>query len=213
MKNAGTVKWNEPVRVLIAEDEAASAAKVERLITQRGFVHAGTARNGNEAVELCKSERPDVILMDVQMPQMDGLAATRRIQKICPTPVVVLTAYESPDFLEEASAVGVSAYLMKPPNAAEIERAITIALARHGDLMECKRLYQELDGEKKRLEEALKEIRDLREILPICSFCKKIRDDKGYWEQLEAYIQKHTGAKFSHSVCPDCAEEHYSDIE
>jgi PAS domain S-box-containing protein len=74
-------------------------------------------------------------------------------------------------------------------------------------------------GEKERekliteLQEALKEIKTLRGILPLCSFCKKIRDDKGYWESVDVYIDKHSQADISHSICPDCAKEHYPDYE
>ena len=63
------------------------------------------------------------------------------------------------------------------------------------------------------LQVALKEIKTLRGILPLCSFCKKIRDDKGYWEQVDVYIHKHLQADISHSICPDCAKEHYPDLD
>jgi AmiR/NasT family two-component response regulator len=212
VKSPDLLSDKKPIRVLVAEDEQMSAAKIERLLTDHGYVHVGTAANGKEAEEMTASLRPDVVLMDVQMPEMDGLTATRRIQKACPTPVVILTAYETSEFIEEASEAGASAYLMKPPNASEIDRAIIIALARHGDLMKCKALYEELSAEKQRLEEAMTEIKTLREFLPICSFCKKIRDDEGYWEQIENYIHKHTGANFSHSICPECTKKHYPEI-
>ena len=63
------------------------------------------------------------------------------------------------------------------------------------------------------LQDALKEIKTLRGILPLCSFCKKIRDDKGYWEQVDVYIHKYSQADISHSICPDCAKEHYPDLK
>ncbi len=92
------------------------------------------------------------------------------------------------------------AYLAKPPKPEELERAITIALARHSDLMELRRLNNEL-------EQALGEVKKLRGILPICSNCKKIRDDQGYWKQIETYIREHSEADFSHGICPDCLNE------
>lgn len=64
-----------------------------------------------------------------------------------------------------------------------------------------------------KLEKAIREVKTLRGILPICSFCKKIRDDKGYWDQVEVYVKQHTDADFSHSICPDCAVEHYPDMD
>ena len=72
--------------------------------------------------------------------------------------------------------------------------------------------YQELMSEKRMLEDALSEVKTLQGSLPICSFCKRIRDDKGYWNQIEAYIDKHSEAKFSHSICPECSKEHYADF-
>jgi hypothetical protein len=63
------------------------------------------------------------------------------------------------------------------------------------------------------LQEAAKEIKNLRGILPLCSYCKKIRNDKGYWEQVDVYIHKHSLADVSHSICPECAKEHYPDMD
>jgi hypothetical protein len=63
------------------------------------------------------------------------------------------------------------------------------------------------------LKKALSEIKQLRGILPICSYCKKIRDDKGYWKQIESYIREHSDAEFSHGICRDCAKEHYPELD
>ena len=63
------------------------------------------------------------------------------------------------------------------------------------------------------LQEAIKEIKMLSGLLPICSYCKKVRDDKGYWNQIEAYIEEHSDVDFSHSICPECAKEHYPDLD
>ncbi len=83
----------------------------------------------------------------------------------------------------------------------------------HQDITERKRVEKEREKLIKDLQEALKEIKTLRGILPLCSFCKKIRDDKGYWEQVDVYIYKHLQADISHSLCPDCAKEHYPDLD
>lgn len=167
-----------------------------------GFALAGVASNGIEAVKMAVSLRPDVILMDIEMPELDGFGAVKQIQGHYSVPIVVLTGHEKGDFVDKANEVGVSAYLVKPPKTKEIERAIIMALGRHGDLMECWRLNRELA-------DALKEIKTLRGILPLCSFCKKIRDDKGYWEQVDVYIHKHSEADISHSICPDCMKKNY----
>jgi AmiR/NasT family two-component response regulator len=209
----------QDVRVLIAEDDYLNSEMIKGLLEEVGYTVAGEAADGFETVKMTRSLQPDVVLMDIKMPDMDGLEATRRIYESCPTPVVVLTAYEMSELVEEASAVGVGAYLVKPPNAREMERAITIAMARFDDLIELHRLNAELQaGNEARerlileLQEALAQVKTLSGLLPICSSCKRIRDDEGYWNQLEAYIQDHSEVVFSHGLCPECAKKLYPEI-
>jgi AmiR/NasT family two-component response regulator len=209
----------QDIHVLIAEDDHLNSEMIRGLSEDIGYTVVGEARDGLKAVEMTQSLRPDVVLMDIKMPDMDGLEATQRIQESCPTPVVVLTAYEASELLEEASATGVGAYLVKPPDARQMERAIVIAMARFDDLMELRRLNAELQaGNEARerlileLQNALDQVQTLSGLLPICSSCKKIRDDEGYWNQLEAYIQDHSDVVFSHGLCPECAKELYPEI-
>jgi len=140
------------VRVLIAEDDHLVCEMIKVALQEVGYAVVGEAMNGLEAVEMASSLQPDVVLMDIKMPDMDGLEATRRIYEHYPTPVVVLTAYETADLVKEASAVGVGAYLVKPSNAREIERAITVARARFGDMMELRRLNTELQTRNEELD-------------------------------------------------------------
>ena len=104
------------------------------------------------------------------------------------------------------------AYLLKPPKAREVERAITIAIARFGDLMSLRYLNTELEARNSELQEALDKVNLLSGLLPICSHCKKIRDDEGYWQQVEVYIRDHSEAEFSHGICPDCMRNYYPDF-
>ena len=188
--------------VLIAEDDYLVSEVIKRAINELGYVLIGKASDGAEAVKMTCELDPDVVLMDIKMPELDGLKATREIQNLCPKPVVILTAHESVELVKKASESGASSYCVKPPNVPEIERAITIAMARHNDLMELRRLNKELEN-------AINEIKTLRGIIPICSSCKKIRDDKGYWSQIECYLQKHSKAEFSHGICPECSDKLY----
>jgi CheY-like chemotaxis protein len=199
------MKIRDQIRVLVAEDNQLVAEMISQSLAKIGYEMVGLASTGTEAVSMTRSLCPDVVLMDIEMPELDGLEATRQIQQRQPTAVVVLTSHEGEELIDKASEVGASAYLTKPPKLKEIERAIIMALARHGDLMECWRLNREL-------EKALKEIKELQGILPICSACKKIRDDKGYWKQLEAYFREHSEIGFTHSICPDCADRLYPDF-
>ena len=192
-------------QVLIVEDDPLVGKMIQGVLEDIGYTVAGKAIDGLQAIEMTQSLRPDVVLMDIEMPNMDGIEATRHIYESCPTPVVVLTAHERPELVEGASAAGVGAYLVKPSNAREMERAIAIATARFDDLMELRRLNAEL-------QDAPAQVKTLSGLLPICSSCKKVRDDEGYWNQLEVYIQDHSNILFSHGLCPECAKELYPEI-
>jgi signal transduction histidine kinase len=124
---------HKKVQVLIAEDDYLVGEMIRGLLQDAGYTVVGEAMDGLEAVEKTQSLRPDVVLMDIEMPEMDGIEAMRRIYEQCPTPVVVLTAYDTPELVQQASESGVGAYLVKPPNAYEIDRAITVAMARFED--------------------------------------------------------------------------------
>lgn len=197
------------VRVLVVDDNPSVSDTIQTMLEEMGYTVVGKARDGKSAVEITQSLQPDVILMDVGMPHMDGIQATQHIQASCPTPVVVLTAHEPSELVGRAGVAGVGAYLVKPPKAPEIERAIIIAMARFADMMELRRLNAELQASNQELKHALDQVKILRGLLPICMGCKRIRDDDGYWQQLETYIRDHSEAEFSHGLCPDCAEELY----
>ena len=192
----------EPCSVLIVEDELLIGDVIQHLLEKMGYVIAGRAMNGHQALELAQTLQPGVILMDIVMPEMNGLEASRFIQQKCPKPIVLLSAYDDVSLVSQASQVGAGAYLVKPPDAQEMRRAITIATARFADMMELRRLNQEL-------QEALSKIQVLSGLLPICASCKKIRDDQGFWHQVEQYIAKHSDAIFSHGICPECAKKLY----
>src|SRR5215813_8924156 len=99
------------LRVLIAEDEPLVGEMIKGILKELKYSVVGQARNGKQAITMTESLEPDVVLMDIQMPDMDGLEATLHIYKSCPTPVVILTAYDSPELILQASEVGVGAYL------------------------------------------------------------------------------------------------------
>jgi two-component system, response regulator PdtaR len=202
MTNAPRVE----IRALVAEDDALVRSVLESELATIGVTIMGTAADGHQAVSLTRSLRPDVVLMDIEMPEMNGLEAAREIQRQCPTPIVVVTVYSGPELTAEAATAGVGAYVLKPPRAHDLDRAITIARARFGDLHELRRLNAEL-------RQALDNVKVLRGLLPICCGCKKIRDDHGYWQQVESYLSTHSEAEFTHSFCPDCAAHFFADDE
>lgn len=142
----------QPIRALIVEDDTLVGEMIQGLLEEIGYLVVGKALDGNEAVELTKAIRPDVVLMDVEMPEVNGIEATRQIMKQSPTPVVMVTAHESPSLVEQASAAGVGAYLLKPPSGREMERAIMIAMARFEDMMKLRYLNEELQQRNEELD-------------------------------------------------------------
>ena len=197
---------SKPLRVVIADDQESMSAIIRRQLVKIGHVVIGKATNGRQAVEMTQLLQPDIVLMDIEMPEMDGLEAARLIHEQCPRPVVLLTGHDDPEMVRKASQSGVGAYLIKPPSAPEIERSIIIAVARFADLMELRRLNIELQL-------ALDNVKALKGLLPICASCKKIRDDKGYWEGVETYIKKHADVEFSHGLCPGCITRLYPEYK
>ena len=143
------------VSVLIVEDDYLVGEMARGLLEAAGYVVAGEAMDGFEAVEMTQSLRPDVVLMDIDMPDMNGIEATRLIHERCPTPVVVLTGHETDELVSGASEAGVGAYLVKPPRLREVERAITIAMARFDDMM---KLRHHADQLEQRVEERTAEL-------------------------------------------------------
>ncbi len=147
------MKANSEIRVLLVEDDFLVCEEIARSIKKAGFIKAGIASNGEKAIEMALELKPDVILMDIKMPKMNGLQAAAIIQEKIPTPIVILTAHESIDYVQSAGESGVGAYLTKPPKSEDIERAILIAMARHDDLMKSRRLIAELEETKSELAE------------------------------------------------------------
>lgn len=202
----------ETTKVLIAEDNYLVSQMIKGTVEDIGYTVAGEASDGVEAINLVCTLKPDVVLMDIDMPEMNGIEASQRIHNTCPTPVVILTAYDSPEFINQASRVGVGAFLRKPPNRQDLESAITVAVARFADLLQLRHLNQELQARNEQLQVALDQIKVLKGLLPICASCKKIRDDQGYWHEVEVYIRDHSEVDFSHGLCPHCLTKLYPDL-
>jgi AmiR/NasT family two-component response regulator len=120
-------------RVLVAEDETIIRLDLRSLLESNGFEVCGEARDGVEAVELARSEQPDLAIMDVKMPRLDGIEAARRILEERPIPIVMLTAYGQDELVARAVDVGVFGYLVKPYREQDLLPAIRTALARHAE--------------------------------------------------------------------------------
>jgi len=136
---------NKKIKVLIAEDDFLVSEEIVRILNKIGYEVLDVAPNGLKAIEMAKIMKPDLIFMDIKMPKLNGLEAAKIIQNSCPTPIIILTAHETQELVEEASNSGVGAYLTKPPQAEEVQRAVTIAFARQTDLITSMKLIKQLE--------------------------------------------------------------------
>ncbi|MCG8570261.1 MAG: response regulator [Spirochaetes bacterium] len=195
------------IQVFIAEDDYLAGELIKEMVKDLGHQVLEKVSTGVQAINKIQelvnnNQKPDVVILDIKMPELDGIEAAKQIVKICPVPIVLLTAYQTPELVKKASLAGIGAYLVKPPRLQELDRAITITMARFEDMMELKKLNEEL-------KEALEKVKTLSGLLPICAHCKKIRDDDGYWQDVAVYIRNHSEAEFTHGICPDCAKEYF----
>lgn len=186
--------------ILVVEDDHLVSEMVKGMLIELGYSIAGEAEDGHEAVEMVRTLHPDVVIMDIRMPRMNGIESALLIQKYFPTPIVILSAYETEDLTEKAIEAGVGAYVVKPPKAIELMRAIEVSIARFDDM-------KKLREQNNRIQDILKTVKQLTEILPICDNCKKIRDDEGNWHTLEDFLKKHSEAKSIHRLCPECRKK------
>ena len=186
------------VSVLVVEDEGIVARDICTSLEDLGYSIAGTAATGENALKLMKETDPDIVLMDINLRgDMDGIEVAESIRKNSNTPVIYLTAYSDDAILSRAKLTGPFGYLIKPYEERELHMNIEMALYKHQIDLEREHYIKEL-------QEALDKIKTLHGMLPICAWCKKIRDDKGYWSQVETYIEEHSDAEFTHGMCPEC---------
>lgn len=141
-------------RILIAEDNELVAQSLEEQLRALGYEIAGIARSGSEALRLCQQQRPDLVIIDMQLPEQGAAAITRQIVEHTPTAVVVMTAFANPENIRRAEDAGALAYVVKPINPEELPPAIDIALAR----------FHEMQGLRQRVGD-LQETIDVRKVL------------------------------------------------
>jgi len=193
--------------ILVVDDSDSNRHVLEDALQEEYIIIV--AGDGEAAMQVVLEEaRPDLILLDVMMPALDGYEVARRLKDSPDTaeiPIIFITAKDSVQ--DETFGLGIGAldYITKPFH-------LPVVKARVRNHIRLKLQQDELTKQKKALEKALLEIKTLRGFIPICSHCHQIRDDQGYWQQLEAYIGDHTDVVFSHSICPDCVTEHYPDV-
>ncbi len=198
--------------ILIVEDEAIIAKEIKANLENMGYAVTSIVKSGKDAVEKAKQEHPDIILMDIKLEgEMDGIESSELVQNSLDIPVIFLTAYADEEKLERAKLTLPFGYVLKPFRDRDLRVTIEMALYSAKIDAERKRVEEELRLERDKLKDALAEVKTLSGMLPICANCKKIRDDKGYWTQIEAYIRDHSEVEFSHGICPKCQKKMYSE--
>ncbi len=183
------------MRILIADDDRTSTMMLGRTLVEWGFevvvVHDGTA-----AWEHIIGDAPPALaIVDWMMPGLDGIELCRRIRatpRQSPVYVILLTARSSRQDLVAGLEAGADDYLTKPFDPDELRARIHVG---------------------QRTLELMARITQLNALLPICSYCKRIRSDQDYWEQVESYITEHTGVLFSHGICPSCLVKVMDDFD
>lgn len=196
------------MRILIAEDNLVSRKLLDVALKKWGY--DVVAVNDGKAAweELQKADAPKLVILDWNMPEMDGLKVCRRLRESDisdPPYVILLTARDNKDDIVQGLEAGANDYVTKPFHNAELRARVRVGHR----MVEMK---EKLAAQVLELRKALEHIKTLQGIIPICSFCKRIRDDQGYWNQVEAYLSRHSEARFSHGFCPDCVKEHYPDF-
>lgn len=195
---------NKPV-ILIVDDVPENVQILGYLLSSEYITFF--ALNGNEALEQAEKLRPDLILLDVMMPAMDGYEVCRNLkndENLRDIPVIFITALDSPADESAGLKLGAADYIIKPFNPDLVQ----LRIRNH---LQFKLQRDLLKARTAELEKAFAKIKVLSGIIPICSSCKKIRDDTGYWQQVEEYISEHSDAEFSHGICNDCLKKLYPD--
>ncbi|HIJ97404.1 MAG TPA: response regulator [Desulfuromonadales bacterium] len=214
-------------KVLIVDDEPLSVKILCHQIEDDYSVIL--ARSGREALDIISHTAPDIILLDLLMPEMDGYEvyrAIRKIQKLDCVPVLFITSLPDTECEAMGLELGANDFVHKPfiaelvrlriKNHLTFSQERSLLLKRGNELQALNaKLEAEIDKRKEiqraneeliiKLEKALEQVKQLEGIIPICSYCHKIRDDRNVWQQMEQYISSHSEAMFSHGACPECA--------
>lgn len=183
--------------ILVAEDEEVLAEHLRVSLESRGY-SVTTALRGEEAINFADKARPALALMDIQLEgDLDGIDAAHEIQRRFKIPVVFLTGFADRETFNRAKIASPAGYILKPCEGRELEICVEMTLYKH-------RMEQERESLIQKLQDALAKVKLLRGLLPICAYCKRVRDDNGYWTQVEQYVTEHSEATFNHGMCPHC---------
>jgi len=190
-------------RILVADDDPVSLLILQKALERWGH-EVIAAKDGTGAWQVLTSpEAPHMAILDWMMPGMDGPTICQRARAVtsAPAPYLILLTART-DYVDIVAGLeaGANDYVTKPFHHAELRARVRVGI-RVLDLQ------HSLAERVRDLETALKQVNQLRGLLPICMYCKRIRNDGDYWQQVETYISEHTEAEFSHGICPECYEK------
>ncbi len=207
--------------ILIVDDSADQQLLLQSILAKAGYGPILSADSAQAAFAVLNTEghalntAVDLILMDILMPELDGVAACRVIKTrghLRDIPVIMVTAKTDSSNLQEAFSAGAMDYINKPVNTVELLARVSSALTLKRE-MDCRKAREiELRRSNEHLQRALSEVKVLRGLIPICASCKKIRNDHGFWQQLEEYLHEHSEAEFSHGLCAPCIKKLYPGV-
>jgi DNA-binding response OmpR family regulator len=200
------------MQVLIAEDDRVTGEILAR--TLQRWNHTSTVvGNGAQAWEHLRAAAdnvaPTLAILDWMMPEMDGPDVCRRVRAELPLAnmyLLLVTARESRGDVIAGLDAGADDYIIKPFDPDELRARVAVGIRVLG-------LQQKLADRVAELQAAIASNKQLRGLLPICSYCKRIRDDNQYWQQVEGYIAEHSDAQFSHGICPSCYERVSAELD
>lgn len=207
--------------ILIVDDSPDQQALLRAILNKAGhkdLVSADGATSAGKVLNLngdFPTEHIDLILMDVLMPGQDGVETCRQIKRCAhlqDIPVIMVTAKSDLSNLQEAFAAGAMDFISKPVSSIELLARVSSALLLKQEMDRRKNRELELRRSNEELQKALKEVKVLRGLIPICASCKKVRNDGGFWQQLEEYLGEHSEAEFSHGLCQPCIKKLYPGV-
>ena len=191
--------------IMLIEDSDEDAQLVREMLDDRGYDYVLKRTDRlSSGLRLLEEEFFDVVLLDLGLPDSAGFDALTQIRNQAPPlPIIILTGLSDEALAVKAISLGAQDYLVKGNFATDaLYRSISHSIERQRLETERERLILEL-------QEALSKVKQLSGLLPICASCKQIRDDKGYWTQVEVYMSEHTEIDFTHTVCPECTKKLY----
>ena len=193
---------HENLKILVVDDDPDILAATARIVESQGCTVL-RASSGTHGKALAKQERPDLVLLDVMLPDMDGTDLCRDLKSdpALAGMFIVLTSGVKTSSPDQADGLecGADGYIARPVSNREFK-------ARVDALVRILVSERERDRLIKELQEALSKVKQLSGLLPICSYCRKIRDDKGYWNQVEEFLQENSGVELGERICPACAK-------